>query len=125
MSKTTKDLVPDFDDMEQIIKDLAVVESKRIALDSSYKSKQAECIRDALTNQDYWIGSKQPSMAYCNSVVAYVGNTDDDMLELNNMINELAMLSERSNLLKQTLQLYRDKLDLYRTQSANERGAHF
>lgn len=118
-------LIPDFDDMQEMIEEAARLQAKVAVLKDTIKAFSATCMKHALVEKDFWIGSKRPSMAYCEKIVAQIGNTKEDFDALESLRTELADDMERLETLEGLIQLSRDKLDLYRTFSANERKAHF
>jgi len=121
MMDNLEELIPDFDQMEEFARQAAELSAQIVVVKHALSMKEAEVVRDALTNKDYWIGNKQPSMSYCDKVVSKLGNTDADREELSNLREQLADLVQRSEMLQHIISLGRDKLDLYRTISANER----
>ena len=116
-----ENLIPDFDDFETLAREAAELKGNLIVIKSHLAKLEAECMRVALTDNTYWIGGKRPSMAYCEKVVKLIGNTPEDKLKLSNLRQELADLTEASQLLQHLITMERDKLDLYRTFSANTR----
>ena len=121
MTTEAENLIPDFDDFEVLAREAAELKGSLIAVKSQLAKLEAECMRDALTNNTYWIGGKRPSMAYCEKIVKFVGNTPKDQRELSNLRQELAELTEAHQLLQHLITMKRDQLDLYRTVCANTR----
>lgn len=116
-----ENLIPDFDDFETLARETAELKGSLIVVKSQLTKLEAECMRTALTDNTYWIGGKRPSMAYCEKIVKIVGNTPEDQDSLSNLRQELAELTEAHQLLQHLITMERDKLDLYRTLSANTR----
>ena len=114
-------LIPDFDALEELARQAAGVSASIVYTKNELSMLEANVIRTALTDKRYWIGGKQPSMSYCDSVVAELGNTEEDTSRLLELRNTLAELTEQSKLLKHIIGISKDKLELYRTISANER----
>lgn len=116
-----ENLIPDFDDFETLAKDAAKLKSNLIVVKGQLAKLEAECMRTALTNSDHWVGGKRPSMAYCEKIVKFIGNTPEDQVNLSNLRQELAELTEAYQLFQYLITMERDKLDLYRTLCANTR----
>jgi len=114
-------LIPDFDKMEELTRQAAEVSAKLVITKHDLAVLEAEIIREALTNNAYWIGGKQPSMSYCEKVVAKIGNTPEDREKLDQLRKQYAELSEQGELLQHIIWINKDKLELFRTISANER----
>lgn len=114
-------LVPDFDDFEQMIIEVARVRAEILTIKTAISRLEAQCMRVALTNNIYWVGGKRPSMAYCEKIVKELGNTEEDSARLNNLRTELANKTETYQLLQGLIALGKDKLSLYQTISANTR----
>ena len=119
------ELIPDFDSMQELVELIGKTHAKLLQAKEMYKQAQAECIQEAITDKNYWIGNKIPSMKYCETVVAVLGNTAEERTELEAMRGTITELTEKHKLLTGLLQVMRDKLDLFRTMSANERKVYF
>lgn len=117
-------LLPDFDEMSECAAQLAETKAHLIILKNAIREKEAECIHEVLTNKDFWLGVKPPSMQYCTTVVKVLGNTEKDKIELVELRSNLATLIELEELRARRIQSMRDQLDLFRTLSANTRRGH-
>lgn len=113
--------MPDFDDFEKMATDAARLKADILVTKNALSEIEAQCMRAALTDSAYWIGNKRPSMAYCEKIVKEIGNTEEDSAALCDLRNQLAEMTEAYQLLQHLITLSRDKLDLYRTLSANQR----
>ena len=105
--------LPDFDKLFQLaleIKNLSVEES---FLDLTIKQKEADIIREAITSAN----GKPPSMSYLQATVAFTG-PDGSLLELRRRLADVKTELDYKKLL---LDLYKRMIDVWRTQSANER----
>lgn len=114
-------LIPDFDTLEKLVLNLSVLKARLIVLEHSRKVCEAECIKEAMVNTNNWVGSKQPTAAYCDSVVKVIGNTDADKTTLIEIRKDLAELTGDIECLERTLQLNADRLDLFRSLNADRR----
>lgn len=121
MITEAENLVPDFDDFEQMLIEVARVRAEILTIKSATSRLEAHCMRVALTDNTYWVGGKRPSMAYCEKIVKELGNTEEDSTRLNNLRTELANKTETYQLLQGLIALGKDKLSLYQTISANTR----
>ena len=118
-------LIPDFDDLYNLTVEAARYQQALISLKHQIQYHEAEFIREATTNKDYWPSGKQPTVDYLARVVRILGNTPDDFKLIESLRGQLASVTEQSELAGGLLKLSRDKLDLYRTMSANERKGQF
>jgi len=116
-----EELIPDFDTMETLAEEAAKLKANVIVTKAKLVAFEAQVMREALTNNDNWIGGKRPSMAYCEKIVKYLGNNEEDKKKLIDLRTLLAEQIEEHQLLEHLINLNRDKLDLYRTLSANTR----
>ena len=121
METTIDILIPDFDDFETLAREAAELKGSLIVVKSQLAKLEAECMRTALTDRIHWLDGKRPSMAYCEKIVKLVGNTPEDQESLSNLRQDLAEITEAYQLLQHLITMERDKLDLYRTMSANTR----
>lgn len=120
-----EELIPDFDDMQEVVDSITKTRAELLSVKEQFRTRRALCIRNTLTNKEYWIGPKQPSMKYCEEVIGIIGNTPEDFEIFSNYREQIAELTERLALLDGMLKISKDKFDLYRTISANTRKAHF
>lgn len=116
-----ENLVPDFEDFEQMIAEVARVRAEILTIKVALSKLEARCMREALTNSAYWVGGKRPAMNYCEKIVKELGNTEEDSVNLTNLRTELANKTETYQLLQGLIALGKDKLSLYQTISANTR----
>jgi uncharacterized protein (DUF342 family) len=114
-------LIPDFDEMQELSEECALHKRQIIILENTIESLEASYIKQALENREYWVEGKRPTITYCNSVVASIGNTEEQKVKLQTLREELANHVERYNALKNLIRIKRDQLELYRTESANRR----
>jgi len=114
-------LIPDFDTLEKVVLELSGLKGKLIVLKQSQKMLEAECVRSALTNSDYWTGPKPPTASYCDSVIKIIGNTETDKEALIDIRDKIAELTSDFEYLEHTLQLNSDRLDLFRSLNADRR----
>lgn len=107
--------LPDFDKLFELaleIRNLAIEEG---ILDLTIKQQESDIIRDAISNSN----GKPPSMSYLQSTIAFTG-PDGSLLQLRKKLVEVKTELDYKKLL---LDLYRRMIDVWRTQSANERLA--
>ena len=114
-------LIPDFDALEKLVTELSELKTAIIILENSQKMHEAECIKHALTNTDYWTGPKPPTASYCSSVIKIIGNTEADKIALTGIRNEIADFTGSLEYLERILQLDSDRLDLFRSLNADRR----
>ena len=117
-------LLPDFDTMYSIITGLGELGTRIRNLKNDIEQLEASCIRDALTNNLYWLDAKRPTITFCVEVVKVIGNTEGERAQLRTMRTNLSELEGEYEQVRERLMLERNKLDLYRTLSANERLVH-
>lgn len=116
-----EEFMPDFDDFEKMAADVARLKADILIAKSNLSQLEAHCMKEALTNSEYWLGGKRPAMNYCEKVVKEIGNTEEDAVALCSYRDQIAVMTEAYQLLQHLITLSRDKLDLYRTLSANQR----
>jgi len=116
-------LIPDFDQLDQMVNTLGELKRKELLTKHTLKALEASYIKRALTDQNCWVGGKRPTMSYCERVVAVIGNTEEEREALLGLRTTLAELAEGIEITGQLIRTMRDRLDLYRTLSANERNS--
>lgn len=123
MGKEIFEILPDFDDMDTIGKEITDAKARLEDAKNALDIKVAECIQKAMTNEEYWVNGKPPTMGYCNSVVAIKGNTKQDEQELKTIKQEIVKQTERYNGARQKQNVMAARIDIWRTESANNRKA--
>ena len=111
--------VPDFEDMAEIIGKIYEISLEKIKLQLEIKTREAEIIKKVTTNQEYFVNNKPPSMSYIESTYKWTG-LDGELIPKR---NELANLTSKLEHARNTLDLYRNMISLYQTESANKRAA--
>jgi len=124
MPENLDKLIPDFDELEDMAKLAAEAKRKSTGLEHKIKQLEAEFISEALANREYWKEGKRPTVTYCNSVVKEIGNTEGDREQLIELRNRQAEQERLYHYLNSLIEIRRDKLALYRTESANKRKAY-
>lgn len=119
MNITELNKLPDFDDLDALIFKIRDFSLEAEYLDVYIKSKEAEIIEDYTTNPSKFSNGKPISMTQLKSTVAFTGENK----ELVPKRNELARLRAEIEALKLKFGLEKAKIDVWRTQSANERMA--
>lgn len=118
-------LIPDFDTMTEHATEAARLKALEIILKADLQCLEAQCVREAIVNKDYWTSDKPPSMSYCDAVVRVIGNTIEECQRLENLRKEIAAVTEQLSLMEALIFIEKNKLDLYRTLCANERTSLF
>ena len=116
-------LIPDFDELEYLAERASKAKSKSISLDHQIKALEAEYIVEALNNREYWQEGKKPTITYCDKVVRQIGNTQEERDKLAELREEQSNQEELYHYYNALIEIRRDKLALYRTESANKRRA--
>jgi hypothetical protein len=113
--------LPDFDDMDKVAKIIsdskAELEDKKNRLDEYV----ATCVRTAMTDKNYWINNKPPSMDYIEKVVTVHGNTDEDARILSELREQIVNLMKQFQESKMVLDNMKDRIAVWQTHSANHR----
>lgn len=118
------ELLPDFDMMYKIIQGISDLSHKVKMLEIEIGRLEAEYMKEALTDSTLWVDGKRPTITYCTEVVKIVGNNDSEKEQINALRAELSKAKSEYEQARESLLLERNKLDLYRTISANERLVH-
>lgn len=109
--------LPEFEELFELSNKISSLTRSKILLDIEIKVLEADIVRDAMYNKDRWVGGKAPSMSFIESTWAYTG-FDGELVKKR---EELANIVADLELSKLRLELYKNMMDLYRTQSADER----
>lgn len=119
---TLEELLPDFNDMT------AVASASNTARLQLHRAKQeldtfiAECVRQAYTNNLYWVNGKPPTQTYIDRVVSVVGNTAEDAQNIQRLSQAISELQKDVDEGRATLTTMRDQVNVFQTLSANKRA---
>ncbi len=114
---TIKVDLPDVDRMMELISEISDLMLKEAGIEIDIKLREAEVTKTATTDQNYAINGKSPSQTYIDNTWKYTGFEN----ELVPMRMELAETHARLDSKKREYELLRCFIDIWRTQSANER----
>lgn len=124
MQGNLSESLPDFDDMNKIAKFIASSKAKLEDAKNQLEEKIADCIHQALTNQDYWLDNKPPTMSYCTSVISVRGNNEDDFKELKRLRESIIEYNRSYQEARSILDNMKDRISVWQTHSANTRKAN-
>lgn len=116
---TTELNLPDFDDLDRLIIEIRDLSLEAEYLDVYIKAKEAEIVEEYTTNPVKFVNGKAVSMTQLKTTVAYTGESG----ELTERRRELAKARAELEAAKLKFGLEKAKIDVWRTQSANERLA--
>lgn len=109
--------IPDFDDMLKLADEIAELLFKKLILDKEIKTAEAEVVRKATTEEQYFIGGKPPTYSFIDSTYKYTGLNK----ELIPLREEQAKVISELERAKTKYDIFGEMLDVFRTVSANER----
>jgi len=118
------ELVPDFSEFEELTRQAAMLQGKLYLLKHQLRALEAGLVTTAMLNKDYWREGKRPTVSYCDRVVMVIGNTEEDAKRLASFRESIAETTEALQLALGMIDLMKNKLELYRTMSANERKGY-
>jgi hypothetical protein len=117
---TIKVELPDIERLMELIGKISELMLKEAGLDIEIKLREAEITKSATTDSNYSVNGKSPSQTYIDNTWKYTGFNG----ELVPMRMELANLHAQLDATKREYDLLRSFIDIWRTQSANERTSY-
>lgn len=117
--------LPDFDDLINLAKEIGDIKIELEIDKNRFELLLAEITEITSSDEQYFINGKAPSMAYTEANYHKLGYDEISKQRLNEVKERIA---RNTGLLKQKqlmMDIYRDMIDVWRTQSANERNATF
>lgn len=109
--------LPDFNSMSEIVDIIKDLGYKKIILENKIKSKEAYIVKEALTNPSHYPNGKIPSMSFITATYLFTG-FDGELLALREELAKIVSELEHSKL---TFKVYGNMIEVWRTESANER----
>jgi frataxin-like iron-binding protein CyaY len=109
--------LPDFEDIANVIEKIREVSIKKSLIDLEIKVKEAEINIEATRDTKYFVNKKPPSQEYIKNSWRITG-FDNELLKPRKHLVTLSAELEYNRL---KLALLNNLVDIWRTQSANER----
>jgi len=111
--------LPDFNTMVERIDKIRELMFKQLKLQAEIKDEESRVTRRAVMNSKYFVSGKVPSMSYIEK--AYIpSGFDGTLLAMRESLAEVTSDLEHQ---KNLLDLDKSLIEIWRTQSANERKA--
>lgn len=117
--------LPDFDDMVDLANTIGATKTRLGLKKAEQEQILAEIAKLAMEDVEYWVNEKPPTNVYIKSTYQILGLPDhadytkENLRTLRIEIAELEGDLKRDEIL---MNVYRDMIGVWRTQSANERG---
>lgn len=121
MASNFLETLPDFDDMDEVARVATSAKAKLEDRKNFLESYISDCIKAAYVCKEYWVNGKPPTASYCNSVIAVVGNTEEDKKTIQQTRDEIVEQGRIYQEAKLILDNMKDRIDVWQTHSANQR----
>lgn len=116
--------LPDFDDMIALASKIGNEKTKILLAESRLEMLLAWITDTVTRGEKYWINGKPPSNAHISDTYHVLGIDSDSSSQLVEIKNEIANLSGELRTDENLFKIYQEMINVWRTQSANERGAY-
>jgi hypothetical protein len=117
-----EELLPDFDTMDALANVIAqyklLADKTKLELDSYI----AGCIQTAYIDKDCWVNGKPPTQTFIDNVVKVVGNTPIDREQIKTLTEQYRQAQRSAEESSNLLETMRNKVSVFQTVSANQRG---
>lgn len=110
--------IPDFEDFVKLAEEIGDLSFSKMQLENQLRAKEAEIVRKAMSDMNFLINGKSPSMNVLESTYKFTGFNGELLEERLKLADITAKLEKR----KLLLSVYRDMLEVFRTVSANQRA---
>lgn len=110
---------PDFEDVMKIVERIRELSLDSAILSNKIKFMESDIAVEVTENEKYFINGKPPSMTYINATYKVTGFDG----ELKKMRQDLAQMESELEYRKNLLGVQKDKLEVWRTESANQRAS--
>lgn len=111
--------VPDFDDMMKLADTIGDLQRKSLILDLQIKEGISIATNTVMTDQNYLLDGKRPSMELVKSTF-HISGLKGELIPMRRELAETEAELERAKL---KFQVYRDMVTMYVTDSANKRAS--
>jgi hypothetical protein len=110
---------PDFEDVMEIVERIRELSLQEAILSNKIKFMESDITAEATENEKYFVNGKPPSMTYINSTYKVTGFDG----ELKKLRNDLAQIQSELEYRKNLFSVKKDMLEVWRTESANQRAS--
>lgn len=111
--------LPDIDKMFELVDKITELSYQKTMLELEIRFEESKITKLVLNDEKYFIKGKPPSMAQVESTWKFTG-FEDELVPLRTKLIKITTDLEDA---KFRYYLYREMIELYRTQSANERAS--
>lgn len=116
--------LPDFDDMIKLAKEIGSKKTRIMLLEAGLDALLAEITQTTTTDEKYFVGGKPPSVAFIKENYHVLGLNDEHKATIINLKFDIANLTGELKADENLFKVYQEIINVWRTQSANERGAY-
>lgn len=116
--------LPDFDDMTKLASKMGNEKTKIMLAEATLDILLAEITRKVTSDPAYFVGGKAPSNAHISDTYHTLGLDSKQQQELMELRIEIAKLTGELKEDEALFKVYQEMINVWRTQSANERGAY-
>lgn len=113
----TRILLPDFEEFFAIVEKIKATSLELANLELEIETAEADIIRRATRDGQFFVGGKMPSMEYLKNTFKITG-FNGELCPLRKRVIELSV---ELDFLKKRYEILKIACDLWRTQSSNER----
>lgn len=117
--------LPDFDDMIALATEIGTLKKGLLTAKGRLSILKAQITRDVSTTEEYFVKGKPPSMSYIESNYHNLGINKKTRTELVDLKASIATKEGSLREKELLFDVYRAMIDVWRTESANKRGAFF
>lgn len=111
--------LPDTDKMFDMIDEIRDKSIEKGILDIKIRKAESEITKEAMSNPKYFKDGKPPSQSFIDNAYKYAG-FDNELLE---MREKVLTLKSEIDYTQTKFDLYKTLIDIWRTQSRNERNS--
>lgn len=116
--------LPDFDDMIELAKKIGNEKTQIMLAESKLELMLAQLTDTVTKSKPYWINGKPPTNAHIKDTYHKIGINDETRVMLWELRTEIANLTGELKEDEALFKIYQEMINVWRTQSANERGAY-
>ncbi len=116
--------LPDFDDMIKLASKIGNEKTQIMLAEAKLELELAMITNTVTINKKYWVNGKSPTNAHIKDTYHQLGLNDETRELLYTLRNEIATLTGELKEDEALFKVYQEMINVWRTQSANERGAY-
>lgn len=117
--------LPDFEDMDKLATEIGKLSTEALIVKAQIKELEADVFTTVTKEEKYWIKDRPPTSVYIENTYKILGYNQFSKADMAKYRTRYAEIAGELDAKKRLFDLYMKAIEVWRTQSANERGTFY